>query len=105
MLKGVCLNGIGGTDTHVHIAVSIEPFVTISEMVQELKGFSSYEVNRRSIHKTLEWQRGYGVVSFGRRNLAWVLDYIEHQREHHEAGRVTDRLEAHDAPDGAEKPG
>lgn len=29
--------------------------------------------------KALEWQRGYGVVSFGKRNLEWVLDYVRRQ--------------------------
>jgi len=31
--KGTYLHALGGTDTHVHLAVSIEPFVTISETV------------------------------------------------------------------------
>jgi len=49
--------------------------------------------------KALEWQRGYGVVSFGKRNLEWVLDYVNRQREHHASGRVKARLEACDSPD------
>jgi len=82
-IRGVYLKGVGGTDDHVHVALAIEPFVTISEMVQELKGFSSHEVNRRLERKALEWQRGYGVVSFGKAHLDWVADYVAHQREHH----------------------
>ena len=93
-IKGVRLHALGGTDTHVHLAVEIEPFVTISDLVQELKGASAHEVNRRLGRKAVEWQRGYGVVSFGRKNLPWILDYIQHQREHHAAGRVHQRLEA-----------
>lgn len=93
-LKGVRLHALGGTDTHVHLAVEIEPFVTISDLVQELKGASAHEVNQRQGHKALEWQRGYGVVSFGRKNLPWIVDYIKRQREHHTAGRVHRRLEA-----------
>jgi len=70
--------------------------VTISDMVSELKGGSSFDVNERERHKALEWQRGYGVVSFGKQNLDWVLDYIRGQRAHHAAGSVHERLEAHD---------
>jgi putative transposase len=91
-MKGVRLHALGGTDNHVHLAVEFEPFVTISDLVQELKGASAHEVNRRKGHKSLEWQRGYGVVSFGRKNLPWIIDYIEHQREHHADGRVHHRL-------------
>ncbi len=92
--KGAYLHGIGGTDTHVHLALSIEPCVCISELVPELKGACAFEVNKRVNRKALEWQRGYGVVSFGRRKLEWVLDYLRRQREHHASGRVQARLEA-----------
>ena len=82
--------------------MSIEPFVTISDVVQELKGASSFEVNKRMNRKALEWQRGYGVVSFGKRNLDWVLEYVRRQREHHGSGRIAARLEACDSPDAIE---
>ncbi len=100
-IKGVRLHKLGGTDTHVHLAVQIEPFVCISELVGELKGASAHEVNHRLRHKALEWQRGYGVVSFGRRNLEWVCDYIARQREHHASRKVEWRLEAAEGPEEA----
>lgn len=103
-IKGAYLHGIGGTDDHVHLAINIEPFVTISELVQELKGASSFEVNKHMGHKALEWQRGYGVVSFGKRNLEWVLDYVHRQREHHACGRIQARLEACEADEGEPSP-
>ena len=105
-IKGVHLHALGGTNTHVHLAVQIEPFVAVSDLVQELKGASAHEVNRRLGHRALVWQRGYGVVSFGRKNLPWIGDYIARQREHHAAGRVHGRLEAFaPTPSGFEKPG
>jgi putative transposase len=91
--KGVYFHGINGTPTHVHLAINIEPHVTISELVGELKGFSSHEFNKRERVKRLEWQRGFGVVSFGSRNLPWVQSYIARQKEHHAAGKLEDRLE------------
>jgi putative transposase len=92
-MKGVYLHGVGGTETHVHLAVNIEPFVCISDMVRELKGASSHEMNDRHLCKALEWQRGFGVVSFGMNNLPWVLEYIAHQKEHHAKGTARRRLE------------
>ncbi len=91
--RGVYLHGVNGTTTHVHIAINIEPFVVISDLVKELKGSSSYELNRRERFKRLEWQRGFGVVSFGKRQLPWVLDYIANQKEHHACGTSKRRLE------------
>ena len=107
-MRGVFLHGLGGTDTHVHLAVQFEPFVLLADVVQELKGASAHEVNRRAGHKALQWQRGYGAVSFGRKNLPWILAYIERQREHHAAGQIHARLESRE-PDELvqhdEKPG
>jgi putative transposase len=94
-LGDVQIHEIGGIETHVHLAVSIEPTVTISEMVGALKGYASHEVNRRlgMARKALEWQTGYGVVSFGAKDLPWVVAYIQNQREHHARAAIHDRLE------------
>jgi putative transposase len=91
--KGVYFHGINGTPTHVHLAINIEPQVTISDLVGELKGYCSHEINAQQGMKRLEWQRGFGVVSFGKLNLPWVQDYIARQKEHHATGRLEDRLE------------
>ncbi len=40
-----------------------------------------------------------GVVSFGKRNLPWVLEYSAHQKEHHASAKVVDRLERADVDD------
>lgn len=71
--------------------------MTISDLVQELKGASSFEVKKRMNRKALVWQRGYGVVSFGKANLDWVLDYVRHQRQHHASGQIEARLETSDS--------
>ena len=91
----VYFHEIGGTETHVHVAVSIPPTLTISEWIGRLKGGTSHDVNQQSgrNHKVLEWQAGYGVVSFGTGDLDWVKAYIRNQREHHERETVHDRLE------------
>jgi len=41
----------------------------------------------------LLWQEGYGVVSFGTKDLDWVRQYVRNQREHHARGTTHDRLE------------
>jgi REP element-mobilizing transposase RayT len=91
--KGVYFHGIGGTTTHIHLAVNIEPHVTISELVKALKGGSAHDTNQHAGSRVLQWQRGYGVVSFGQKNLPFVLRYIASQKEHHAQGRTEDRLE------------
>jgi len=90
---GVLLHGIGGIETHVHICVSTPPELLISDWVGKLKGSSSHYINHEVQPKSLEWQRGYGVVSFGTKDLPWVIEYIRNQKEHHKRGTTTDRLE------------
>lgn len=99
--SGVYVHAIRGIETHVHLAVTIQPTVHISDFVGQLKGASAHEVNQtfRLHGKVLEWQSGYGVVSFGTRDLPWVVQYIETQREHHASGTAVDRLERISEPD------
>jgi putative transposase len=90
---GVYLHEVGGTEDHVHLAINIEPFVTISDLIGELKGASSHAINEQMRYKALEWQRGYGVVSFGRKQLDWVVAYVRNQKQHHAEGSTHHRLE------------
>jgi putative transposase len=93
-VSGVHLHFLGGTDTHVHLAVQYEPRLAVAQIIQELKGASAHSVNERLRHKALQWQRGYGAVSFGHKNLAWIAEYIQKQREHHARGTIQPRLES-----------
>ena len=90
---GAYLHAIGGVATHVHIGVSLEPNILVSDWIGKLKGGSSHYINHEVQPKALEWQRGYGIVTFGTRDLKWVVEYIENQREHHRKGTIYDRLE------------
>jgi len=100
--KGVYLHGVNGTPTHVHLAINIEPHVTISDLVRDLKGACSFELNKLHGRKILQWQRGFGVVSFGKQNLDWVLAYIANQKQHHAAGTDLVRMETTEMDDELE---
>ena len=100
---GVFVHEIGGIENHVHVCVSIAPTVHISEFIGQVKGVSSHEVNSKlgAGGKLLEWQAGYGVVSFGTKDLEWVKRYVQNQREHHTNSTIQERLERID-PEAAE---
>jgi putative transposase len=93
--SGAFVHEIGGIENHVHLAVTIPPTLTISEWIGQPKGGTSHDVNEQigERSKALQWQAGYGVVSFGTGDLPWVCRYIRNQREHHRANDVHDRLE------------
>ena len=90
---GVYLHAIGGIATHVHVGLSAPPDLLMSDFIGKLKGGSSYHINHEFQPKGLEWQRGYGILSFSTKDIKWVVKYIENQKEHHRTGEIYDRLE------------
>ena len=91
--RGVIVHAINGTETHVHMAVSIPPTLVIADWIGKLKGSSSHYVNHELVNrKLIDWQTGYDVVSFGTKDLEWVVNYIRDQKEHHGKGVTVDRL-------------
>lgn len=90
---GARLHAIGGINTHIHIATSLTPDILCSDWIGKLKGGSAYYINHEVQPKGLQWQRGYGIVSFGTKDLPWVVEYIKNQKEHHRQGTIQDRLE------------
>ena len=73
----------------------MEPFVFLSGFIGKIKGASSYEINRRFGSGTIQWQRGYGIVSFAKKHLSTVLSYVEKQKEHHKQGTTNKSLESY----------
>ncbi len=91
---GVYVHAVDGIADHVHMAVSIRPTLLISEWIGQLKGASSFYINHEICNrKVLDWQTGYGVVSFGTKDLPCVIAYIKNQKRHHAPGQVYGRLE------------
>jgi putative transposase len=86
--ENVYFHAIGGTPDHIHVVASFYPPFEIDRWIGEMKGASSHEFS-----KSLQWQSGYGVVSFGTKDLDWVISYVRNQKEHHRAGTTQERLE------------
>jgi len=92
--SGLVFHDVGGTETHVHIAVTVPPTLLISDWIGKLKGASSHHVNHKLANRRLlDWQTGYGVASFGTKDLEWVVNYIRNQKENHKKRATVGRLE------------
>ena len=89
-----CLHAIGGTQDHVHLAVSIPPKVAPAKFIGDVKGNCSHFVNH-VIKPGFEfyWQDEYGVLSFGEKNLSSVVRYIHNQKQHHADGTLIAPME------------
>ena len=92
---------------NVHLFVSIPPQVTISRMVQRLKGKSSHTLLAEFVHlrKTFwgrhVWARGYFCCSSGNVTDEVIAAYIENQA-HEDDGSF--RVEGEERPKGPTKP-
>jgi len=88
------LSGKVGKD-HVHMYISMPPFLSVSKVVQYIKGKSSRKL--LSEYKDLQrrywgqhlWARGYFVTSVGEINDEVIRKYIEGQHEHHDDAEFT----------------
>lgn len=91
--SGVYVYAINGWTDHVHLVVAVPPHVSLSQLVKNLKGASSHDLNQQRLHTHFAWQRGYGVLSLGQRQVADAEAYVKYQKEHHSASTTVPWLE------------
>jgi putative transposase len=74
---------------HVHMLISVPPSISVSKLVQYLKGKSSRKLMQEFSHLRKRywgqhlWGRGYFAVTVGNVNTEEVQRYIEQQELHH----------------------
>ena len=92
------LSGVVSQD-HVHVLVSIDPSLSVSKLVQYLKGKTSRKLQQEFPHLRKRywgqhlWARGYFAVSTGNVSSKMVKEYIAHHFEGEEQGKDAFRIE------------
>ena len=85
---------INGTQDHIHIAATIPPKMSISQWVKRIKGASSSQCNRIITNEErFHWQRGFGVLTYGKKRLDYVIQYIHNQKQHYTDNTIQPYLE------------
>ncbi len=75
---------INGYRDHVHLLVTMNPSMSVSELVRDVKSNSTNFINQHKF--TTErfcWQKGFGAFSYAPTQLSAVHRYIENQERHH----------------------
>ena len=81
------LSGNVGPD-HIHILVSVPPSISISKLMQYIKGkcgrklLQEFEQLKKRYWRQHVWSRGYFAVTVGNLNDKQVQEYIENQSLH-----------------------
>ena len=80
--KSIIINGV---DDHVHIFMGLNPKISVSDTVKELKRSSSTLINEKKLLPgKFEWQEGYGGFSYSHSQIENVYNYIKNQEIHHQ---------------------
>ncbi len=75
--------GVGGTDDHAHLLLSLPSSLPIAKAMREIKSESSRWMQEECGFAGFEWQEGYGAFSIGWTQVEATLKYIARQQEHH----------------------
>jgi putative transposase len=82
--QGVTVYAVNGYVDHIHVVAAIPPKHAVADGVKNLKGAGSRDLNAgQGLEGQFAWQRGYGALSFGERQLPEAIRSVENQKEHH----------------------
>jgi len=78
--KSIIINGMAD---HVHLFIGLNPNLSISDTVKEIKRSSALFINEQKIFPgKFQWQNEYGGFSYSHSHIDRVYNYILHQQEH-----------------------
>jgi len=82
--KSIYIDFINGHKEHCHCLISLGTEQTMSNVMQLIKGESSFWINQQKLCEgKFQWQDEYFAVSVSESMLDKVREYIKNQEEHH----------------------
>ena len=83
-IKNIYIDFINGYSEHLHTLISLQKKQNISDVMQLIKGESSYWINKSNLLRNkFSWQDDYFAVSVSHSHVNKVRDYIKNQEQHH----------------------
>ncbi len=75
---------VNGAIDHIHIFLGFKPNIAISDLVRDIKHFSTEFINEKEfMHVKFSWQSGYGAYTYSHSQIDTVIKYIMNQEKHH----------------------
>jgi putative transposase len=82
--QGCHVKIINGMPDHVHTLFLLNLKKSVSDIIKQVKGSSSHEINRQNIIRyKFSWQTGFAAYSVSESSLEKVFHYIKNQKQHH----------------------
>jgi putative transposase len=93
-LKGIYIDHINGYHEHLHALISLGGKQNISDIIQKIKGESSFWINKNNLTRLkFEWQDDYYAVSIGISQVDNLREYIRDQLRHHQKASFQEELD------------
>ncbi len=86
-------HAIGGTEDHIHIALTLGRTISVADLLAEIKASSSKWIKTKGRrYAGFAWQNGYGAFSIGQSQLPALNSYVADQKEHHRCRTFQEEL-------------
>ena len=83
--KNIHVDFVNGFLEHIHCTISLNADQNIANVINLIKGESSYWINKYRLTKSrFEWQDEYMALSVSDRGINNVREYIKNQEAHHQ---------------------
>ncbi len=80
---------IGGVEDHIHCLCRFNPVISLSYLVQQVKGSTSHLTSHEiTLGKAFKWQGAYGAFTVSYDAVPQVKAYVLGQKEHHACGSL-----------------
>jgi REP element-mobilizing transposase RayT len=92
--KEIYISRINGHTDHLHALIALKSDMSVSKVMQLIKGESAFWVNKNEITPMkFEWACEYYAASVSESHLGSVRAYIDNQEEHHRRTSFADEYE------------
>ena len=94
IVKGIFIDFINGYTDHCHCLVSLGTNQKMSEIMQLIKGESSFWINKQQFSESkFGWQDEYYAMGVSESMIDRTRNYIKNQEEHHRKTSFTDECD------------
>jgi putative transposase len=82
--KNIYIDILNGHSDHLHCLISLNPDISLSKVIQLIKGESSFWINQNKLTKCrFGWAVEYFAVSVSESQLRKIREYIMNQEDRH----------------------
>jgi putative transposase len=78
-----CIVKLGGTEDHVHIAITIPPTFAVNDIIEDLKNCFVNYIKKNMKESRFDWQTGFFMRTFSPEELQLIETYIDSQIIYH----------------------